>query len=94
MGKEIKYDVMQKKRRTRAVFLLHRYLVAVGPWRPLFGPAISAINWPVWSRFKRKLGDFCTALGAFPISFNHFHWAEVSSAIVVFIKHLCIANLY
>lgn len=45
--------------------------LAAGSFGSSFSPAISAINWSIWRRFKWKLLDFFSAIGTFPVSFMH-----------------------
>ena len=84
------------KNPARRDFLSHNLLVAVIlSWRPIFGPAIAAIDWPVRSWLKWQFGDFFSAITAFPVSLNHLSWPKISSAFVIkFIEHLCIVDFY
>jgi len=75
-----------------AVFCcLDSRLPAEARW-PFFGPAVPAVDWSVWSWFKWKLGNFSSAFRTFPVSLDHLPRAKTAAALIVFIKHLCIAN--
>jgi hypothetical protein len=55
---------------------------SASPFAHSFSMAIAAIDWQVAGRFKWQLGNLGSALGAFPISLNHF-----PRRIVSFSKH-------
>lgn len=59
-----------------------------------FRPTVSAINWSVGYGLERKLGNFFSAVGTFPISLNHLARRETLFRFNFFESHEAYPRLF